>query len=214
VEEERRMAFTEMSSREKKTILVLAVIIVLAVIGIGFLAAKFLVAGSDQETGITPPAATIEAAAPSAATVTLQSPASSTVVADVVAEGVTQGSEASADEKPVAVVQIRSLGNLLPVMMTEQALDGRRRYRVEIVAVDGAIVPISGSLSQSTKSAGGDLDLSLPKSFEGQTPFVLDLSPGIDNPKEWKVSVSAMPKDLLGDPPILVMTVWDVTGSE
>ncbi len=208
------MAFTEMSPRERKTILVLAVIIVLAVIGIGFLAAKFLVDGGDQETGITPPAVMIETATPSTATVTLQSAASPAVAADVIEEGVAQGSVASVDEKPVAVVQIRSLGNLLPVMMTEQALDGRRRYQVEIVAVDGSVVSISGRLSQSTKSAGGDLDLSLPKSFEGQTPFVLDLNPGIDNPKEWKVSVSAMPKDLLGDPPILVMTVWDVTGSE
>jgi hypothetical protein len=200
------MAFTEMNSREKRTIIILAVIIGLAVIGIGILAAKVLVDGGERETGITPPVATVEAAPPAETTVT--------VVADVASEGPAQNSGASTGEGPVAVMQIQSRGNLLPVMMTEQALDGRRRYRVEIVTVDGSMIAISGTWSQSTKSAGGDLDLSLPQSFEGQTPYVLDLSPGIENAVEWNVSVSAAPKDLLGNPPLLVMTVWDVTGSE
>lgn len=199
------MAFSEMSSKERTTIIVLAVIIGLAVIGIGVLAAKVLVGGGEQETGVTVPAPTLEAVGPSA-TVTL--------IADVAPDVASSGSAQSVGVNAVAVVQAKNLGPLLPAMLSQQPLDGRRQYRVEIVAEDGSAVRISGNWSQSTTSVGGELELSLPENFKGETPLVLDLNPGIDNPKEWKVSVSASPDDLLGDPPNLVITIWDVTGSE
>jgi len=199
------MAFSEMSSKERTTIIVVAVVIGLAVIGIGALAAKVLVDDGAQVTAITVPAPTTEAVAP---------PATVTLAADVAPESAAPDAAQSVGTDPVAVVQVKNLGPLAPVMLMQQSLDGQRQYRVEIVAENGSAVRISGNWSQTTTSAGGKLDLSLPENFKGETPLVMDLDPGIDNPKEWEISVSASPDDLLGNPPLLVITIWDVTGIE
>ena len=199
------MAFSEMSSRERTTIIVLVVVIGLAVIGIGILAARFLIGNGEDETAITAPAPTTEV---------VESSATVTLAVEATPEGSDPGSAQSAAVNQVEVVQVKNSGPLLPVMLTQHPLDGQRQYRMEIVAANGSTVSIKGNWSQSTTSAGGDLDLSLPENFEGETPLLLDLDPGIDNPKEWLFSVSVSPKDLLGDPPLLILTIWDVTGSD
>jgi hypothetical protein len=199
------MAASGMSSKEKTIVAVLGVIIVIALVGIGILVAKLVVDGGDggQTTNITP-AATVPAQAPAPQeTVTL--------VANPSLEG-QAATPAPAAAQPVAIVQVKSPGPLLPAILTDQPLHPGRSYRLEIAAADGSAVVIRGSWSQSAKGADGKLELPLPETLDGATPLRLDLVPPMANPSEWSFSVSAVPKDLLGQPPELVITIWDVTG--
>jgi hypothetical protein len=190
--------FSGMGSREKTLIVVLGVIIIIALVGIGILAAKLLVGdGGEQAAGITPPAATEETLPLSAATATLE-----------------QESPASAGGQPVRVVSEPSPSGRLPAILMDQPLRGDRSYRVEIVTEDGSSIDIRGSWRQKAKSASGDLELALPESIDAKTPFSLDLTPPVDSPREWSVSISASAKDLVPEPPRLVITIWDVTGIE
>jgi hypothetical protein len=190
------MDFSDVSSREKTIIVVLGVIIMIALVGIGILAAKVLVS-DEQETGITPPAATEETQPLSTPTATL-----------------VQESPTSAGGGPVRVVSEPSPSGRLPAILMDQPLKGDRSYRVEIVTQDGSTIEIRGSWRQKAKSASGDLELALPESIDAKTPFSLDLTPPVANPTEWSVSISASAKDLVPEPPRLVITIWDVTGIE
>jgi hypothetical protein len=201
------MAFSEMSAREKTIMVVLAVIIVIALVGIGILAAKLIADGRrNRTTGITVVATTSEELAGPVVTATL--------VANPTLEGAAQGTPVPVSQQPVAVVHAASPSGLLPVILTNQPLQGGHRYRLGIMAEDGSSILIRGSWSQSARSASGDLELPLPKSFEAKTPFDLDIIPPMANPSAWSFTVSAVPKDLLGQPPRLVITIWDVTGSQ
>jgi hypothetical protein len=201
------MAFSEMSSRERTIIAVLAGVIVIALIGIGVLAAKLIGGGGSQPAaGVTPPAATLAEVSTPPVTVTL--------VANPSLEEAVEEAAVAVGEQPVAIARAESPGALLPVIVANQALQGDHRYQIEIAAEDGSSVPIRGSWSQSAKSASGDLALPLPESIEATTPFRLDVVPPMSQPSEWRITVSAAPRDLLGQPPHLAITIWDVTGSE
>jgi hypothetical protein len=199
------MSQSGMNSREKAVVAVLGVIIVVALIGIGVLVAKLVTGGGadGQTTGITPATTTPVGAAASAESPTL-------VANPSLEEG--GATPAPGGAEPVAVVQVESSGPLFPATLTSQALHPGRSYRIEITAVDGSETAIRGSWSQSAKSADGKLELPLPEMIEGTTPFLLDLAPPMVNPSSWSVSVSASPRELLGQPPRLTITVWDVTG--
>jgi hypothetical protein len=200
------MAFSEMNSRERTIIAVLAGVIVVALIGIGVLAAKLIGGGSSQPAaGITAPPATSEFSSP---------PVTVTLVTNPSLEGAVGVTAAPVSAQPVAIARAESPGALLPVIVANQALQGDHRYQVEIAAEDGSSVAIRGSWSQSAKGAAGDLALPLPESIEATTPFRLDVVPPMSHPSEWRITVSAAPKDLLEQPPHLAITIWDVTGSE
>jgi len=199
------MALSGMNSREKALIAVLAVIIIIALVGIGVLVAKLVVDGSadEQAGGITPVATT--PAATSGPTATLVETPS------LAEEGQTPPpTPAGAD--PVAVVQAQSPAPLLPVLITNQALHAGHRYRLEIAAADGSTIAIQGSWGQTARGAGADIKVTGPKPFEGQTPLTLEVKPPLENPVSWSITVSAGPQDLLGQPPKLVLTLWDVSG--
>ncbi len=200
------MALSGMSSRERTLVIVLGVIIVLALVGIGLLAARLIASDEDgqQAGGITPAATTAGPAA------TPQ--ASATLVENPPLEEASEATPAPVAEEPVAVAQVESQGAVLPAIITSQPLHAGHRYRIEIAALDGSRVAVKGSWSQSARGAGGELELPLPESIEGQTPLTIEVQPPLENPASWRVSVSAAPKDLLGQPPKLVVTIWDVTG--
>jgi hypothetical protein len=200
------VALSGMNSREKAVVAVLGLIIVAALVGIGVLAAKLIRdGGSGQGTAITPPAtAPVEAAVPQETVTLVANPS-------LAGEAATP---APAGAQPVVVVQVESPGPLLPAILTDQALHPSRKYRVEITTVDGSKTAIRGSWSHSAQGADGKLELPLPEPIEGTTPLRLDLVPPVANATSWSVSVSAAPRDLLGQPPRLAITIWDVTGSE
>jgi hypothetical protein len=200
------MALSSMNTREKTVVAILGVIIVAALGGIGVLAAKLVTDGTGGTAGgITPgPSAPVAIAVPQE---------TATLVTNPSLEGEAAAPAPIAAE-PVAIAQVESAGALLPAILADQGLPPRRKYRVEVVAVDGSKVAIRGSWSQSAKSANGKLELPLPEAFEGTTPFSFELVPPLANPSSWSVSVSAAPQDLLGQPPRLVIKVWDVTGSQ
>ncbi|MGD2206633.1 MAG: hypothetical protein PVH17_07630 [Anaerolineae bacterium] len=202
------MAPSGINSREKTIIAILAVVIVIALIGIGILVAR-LVTGDKEggETGGITPVAT----APGGA---VSSEATATLVANPSLKEPAEATPAAVGDQPVAVVRVESPKQLLPAILTDHALHPGHRYRLEITAIDGSSVAIRGSWSQSAKTADGNLELPLPESIEGKTPFRLDIEPPAANPTSWSLSASASPKDLLGNPPKLVIIVWDVTGSK
>jgi hypothetical protein len=198
------MAFSGMNSREKTIVAVLGVIIVVALVGIGVLVAKLISSGGDggQAAGITPAAtATAQVTGPQE---------TATLVANPSLEG-EAATPAPGGAEPVVVVQVASSAPLLPAILLDQALLPSRSYRIEIAAVDGSKIAIRGSWSHSAKSADGKLELPLPTSIEGTTPLSLDLVPPMANAVSWSISVSASPRDLLGQPPRLVIKIWDVT---
>jgi hypothetical protein len=199
------MALSGMNSREKTLIAVLAVIIILALVGIGVLIAKLVVDGGAEEQagGITPVATTL-AATPEPTATLVETPA-------LEAEEETP-LPTPAGAEPVRVTQAESPAPLLPVLITNQALHAGHHYRVEIAAADGSAVAIKGSWSQSAKGAGAQIEVTGPESFEGKTPFSLEVKPPLDNPTSWSITVSAGPQDLLGQPPKLVLTILDVSG--
>jgi len=200
------VAFSGMSSRERTVVAVLAVVIVLALVGIGLLIAKLAIDKGGQSSGVTPAATSEGSPIPAALTATL--------VANPSLEEAVEEPAQPVSEQPVAIAQAKSPAPLLPVILAEQPLHGSRHYRLEITAEDGSHVRISGSWSQSAKGAGGNMVLPLPEPYEAATPFGLDITPPIEAPSSWRISVSAAPKDLLANPPALIITIWDTTGSQ
>lgn len=221
------MGLSGMSSKEKTIVAVLAVVIVISLIAIGLLIARLVVGSGDSEqtTGIIPPMATSEGLAAPVATSegpsvpgptsegTAPPQPSVTPVPNPTLVEAAQEPPESGDGQRAAVAREESPGPILPAILMNQSLHGGHRYQVEITTKDGSKVHIWGSWSQSAKGADGSLELPLPEFIEGATPFTIDVVPPLDNPASWSVSVSASPKNLLGQPPPLVITVWDVTGS-
>lgn len=198
------MTESGMTSREKTLVAVLGAIIVVALIGIGVLAAKLIAdKGNGGAADITPVATVASQAVTPEETATL--------VANPSLEG-QAATPAPAAAEPVPVKKVESPAPLLPAVLIDQPLHPGRTYRIEIVAADGSPTAIRGSWSQSAKSADGKPALPLPEVIEGTTPFRLELAPPVANATSWSVSVSVAPSDLLAQPPKLAITIWDVTG--
>jgi hypothetical protein len=199
------MAFSEMTAKERTIVAVLAVVIIMALVGIGVLVAKLISNGGDGglEEGIQVPEVTAAAPGPQA---------TATLVPNPVVEGLGEEVPATISEQPVVVARIESSAPLLPAMLLSQPLRGGHRYRLEITAADGSSTAFRGSWSQTAKGQGVELEMPLPESIEGRTPFVVNITPPVANPVSWSVSASAGPQDLVGSTPGLVITIWDVTG--
>jgi hypothetical protein len=199
------MAFSEMDSREKTIIAVLGVVIVIALIGIGFLVAKLASDGTSSSEAVS-----VTGAAPGAGTPV----ATFTLVATASLEGLVQTTPATVGSQPVAVAQAKGIAPGLPAIMINEPLHGGHSYRLEVTAADGSKAKVSGSWSQSARNDAGAVEMDVSKPIEGKTPLSVDIKPPLSNPSSWSLSASVGPEDLLGDNPVLVITLWDVTGSE
>jgi hypothetical protein len=189
-----------MSSREKAILAVLAVVIVIALVGIGVLAAKLLSGDGEgeQAAGITPPPPTV---LPDAVITQVANPSLDLVV---------EPPPESVSREPVAVAEVKSSSPILPVVLTEQPLNPNRQYELQITAENGGEIDIWGSWSQAAKTAGGGLEIPLPVSIKAKTPYSQKLHPPVEDAVAWSLTVSAAPQDLLNDPSRLVITVWDI----
>jgi hypothetical protein len=203
-----KVALSEMNSKEKTIVAVLGVIIVIALIGIGFLVAKLVADGGTggQATGIV--------VAETSPAETSSPEATFTPVAPASVEGLPETTPAPVSDQPVAVVRAESLSPGLPALLVNQPLHGDRRYRLEVTAADGSAASISGSWSQAATGGAGEAQADIAEPIDGATPFTVDVQPPVANPQSWSLSASVGPKDLLGSPPGLVITVWDVTGTQ
>ena len=199
------MAFSEMGSREKTIIAVLGVVIVIALIGIGFLVAKLATDDTSATEGLSITVAAPEAAVPVA---------TFTLVATASLEGLVKTTPVAVSSQPVAVAQEKGIAPGLPAIMVNEPLHAGHSYRLEVTAADGSKAKVSGSWSQAARNAAGAVEMDVSKSIEGKTPLGVDIEPPVSNPSSWSLSASVGPKDLLGDNPVLVITLWDVTGSK
>jgi len=200
------MAFSGMNSREKTIVIALGVVILIALAGIGILIARLITGGQAQAPAITVAATSGGAAGAATPGATI------TMVPAPSLKDVAQTTPQPVSDKPVAVGRQESPGPVLPVMIANQPLHAGRRYRLEITAADGSSAAIQGSWSQGATSAGGKVAFPQIEFFEGTTPFKIDLVSPVADPTSWSVSVSAGPKGILGKSPVLVITVYDVTG--
>ncbi len=224
------MSESGMSSREKLVVVVLGVVILLALIGIGILAAQ-LVSQNEEADEIAGKTATVtgEGEGKAGSTEGTAGPTASLeagtqeVAADITAVASPALREAPASAPDAApgevVVRKEGVGPLGPVVIANQALQPGRRYRIEIQASDGSRVEIHGSWSQVAEGAGGTLSAPAIEFFEGQTPYRIDLSLPLAEPTRWSCSVSAAikvaplaPGQLSG--PVLAIEIQDVTGSQ
>jgi hypothetical protein len=215
------MAFSEMNSRERTIVIVLGIVILVALVGIGILAARLIAGdgnGGDEAIGVT----TATASAPGttgAATPGDQAGATITAVAPPpVEDASSDGGEdelppAPSGGEPAVVVRAESPGPIAPAIIPEQTLAPGHSYRLEITAADGSEVAIQGSWSQAATSASGEVVAPQIEFFEGTTPHQIQVEAPVADPASWRISVSAGPTDLLGQPPALVITIWDVTGT-
>jgi hypothetical protein len=205
-----------MSSREKTIVIALGVIILLALVGIGVLAAQLLT--SDGQTGEEIDVAGSTASAMPAETATLADEqatpgATITPVAPPSMEGGDERPPEPAGGQPAVIVQAESVGPLAPAIIASQTLNAGRRYRVEITATDGSQVAIQGSWSQAATSASGQVVAPEIEFFEGTTPYRWDVEAPVADPDAWRISISASAQGGLDQAPGLVITIWDVTGS-
>ncbi len=232
------MAFSQMSSREKTIVAVLGVVILIALIGIGILVARLITGGADEqalEITVVPTTPVEEAStaalqeAPTSAAGEAptaesgQAPASGsestpagvvgiTPVAAPSLEGLSLSPPKPISDQPVVVARQQSVRPGAPVIIASHPLYAGRRYRLEITAADGSEVAIQGSWGQAATSVSGKVTAPQIQFFEGTTPFLVDVVAPVADPVLWSCSISAGPKDLLGQPPGLVITIWDVTG--
>jgi hypothetical protein len=198
------MAFSEMNAREKTIVVILGVVILIALIGIGVLVSR-LVAGDKETAGVT--------VSPTEAIAVEPSPTITLVAAPAPDEAV-ETTPAPMSARPLIVAQEQSPGTSLPVLLTNFSLHAGHVYRLEITAADGSSTAIQGSWSQGATGADGTVQTTLPEFFEATTPFSVDLVAPVAQPTSWSVSASASAQNLLGASPILVITVYDVTGSQ
>ena len=115
---------------------------------------------------------------------------------------------------PVMVVRRESPGSPLPVLLTSFPLHAGRVYRLEVSAMDGSSFPIQGSWSQAAMGTDGEVAATLPELFEAKIPHSIDVVSPVANPSTWSLSASAAPANLLAPTANLVITVYDVTGTE
>jgi hypothetical protein len=99
-------------------------------------------------------------------------------------------------------------------MVVSYPLAGGHRYRLEITAANGAKVPIQGSWGQAATSASGQVAIPPIQFFQGTTPYGIDLVAPVSNPSLWSVSASAGHRGLPAQPPVLTLTILDVTGAQ
>lgn len=204
------MALSEMSPREKTIMIVLGVIIVVAIIGIGLLAAR-LIAG-DGATGGTAevvqalPTATLEGG------MTGETP--TLVPAPSLLDAPDQPTPPPVGAEPVVVNRVSSAMPGLPAILANQPLHAGHIYRLEITAQDGSQVAVRGSWSEAASNAQGEISIQPTQVLEGRTPLSRDLASPVPNPSAWSISASVGAADLLGQPLALVITVWDITGSQ
>ncbi len=200
------MSFSQMSSKEKTIVGILAVVIVVALCGIGFLGYQLLTKGDGGDTGISMDQGNPTAVAPAVeSTVTLIPPPSLDNLGEPAA-GPT-GSE------PVAVARQQSVGPLAPVIVASHPLRGGHNYRVEIATANGSRAAFNGQWSQSATSASGKVAAPQIEFIEGFTPHTFNVAAPVPDPTIWGISVSAGPK-IGGATSPLVITIWDVTGTQ
>lgn len=194
------MALSGMSSKEKTIVAILGVVIVLALVGIGILAAKLLADGDaeDATATLTPGNGGEEM----------------TPVPIPPLETPKDEPPTVAAAQPVAVTQVESPGPLAPAMIASQNLYAGHRYRIEITAADGSQLAIQGSWSQAATSNSGQVVAPQIEFFEGTTPHNIQVEAPVADPGMWACSVSASLKEPLGTSTNLVITIWDVTGTE
>jgi hypothetical protein len=204
-----RMTLSEMNSKEKTIVAILSGVILVALIGIGILIALLVTrSGGDSsapQISVVPASATGERATPAATITPVDTPS-------------LQESDATAlpavSEQAVIVIQEKSIGPGTPAIITGQPLQPGREYRLVISAEDGSKITIQGSWSQAATSRSGEAVLPQIEFFEAATPFEMDLLAPVGDPAVWRFSVSAAPKDLLGQTSSLLITVWDATGTK
>lgn len=207
------MSFSEMSSREKTIVAILATVILVALIGIGVLVARLVT--SDKTSGDVP--AITVAATPAAGAATPGVGVSEGTITPVATPSLKDLAETTPQPvaaSPVVVVRTESPGSPLPVLLTNYPLHAGRVYRLEITAIDGSTFAIQGSWSQAALGAGGEVDATLPELFEAKTPYGIDLVSPVTKPSMWSISASAAPANLLAQTADLVITLYDVTGTE
>lgn len=210
------MALSGMSSKEKTVVAILGVVIVLALVGIGILAARLL---GDGEAEDSPPIAVASAtsSAEAGATATLEPGGEGGEVTAVPPPALEEPKDeppAIAADQPVAVARAESVGPLAPAMIASQNLYAGHRYRIEIQAADGSQLAIQGSWSQAATSSSGEAAAPQLEFFEGTTPHNIGVAPPVADPEMWACSVSASLKEPLGTATHLVITIWDVTGTD
>jgi len=217
------MAFSQMSSKEKTVVAVLGVVILIALVGIGILVARFVTSGEagKQALEITvAPTATGEevpmaGSGEAPATESGSAPGvevTNTPIAPPSLEELEKAAPGPISSQPEVVARMQSPGPGLPVIIAGQPLHAGRRYRLEITAADGSKAAIQGSWSQSATSASGKVTAPQMEFFEATTPYEVNIVSPVGDPVLWGFSVSAGPKDVLGQPSILVITIWDDTG--
>ena len=227
------MSWSSMSSREKIVVGVLGAVILLALVGIGILAANLISRPDEQEIAGAATTATVGEGE--------EQPAGSVIEGTALpgATGEAGAPEVAADITPVAtpalqetpspaldaasgevIARQEGVGGLAPVVIADQPLQPGHRYRIEIQAVDGSRVDIHGSWSQAAVGGGGTLTAPSIEVFEGQTPYRIDLALPLADPAQWSCSVSAAVKIAplgSGTPlsgPALAIEIVDVTGSQ
>ncbi|MFC2023834.1 hypothetical protein ACFLT5_03775 [Chloroflexota bacterium] len=202
------MTLSEMSSKEKTVVAILGVVIIIALVGIGFLVARLVTGGqsSQEADAIQVPATSQSRDAEPDATNTLVPPPEAGAAAKTVPDPAANQAE--------AVVREEGIAPGLPVLLVGQPLDANRTYRLEVATADGSSATVSGSWSQTAMNAKGEVDVAASERIEGTTPIVVDIKAPVANPKSWILSASVGPKDLLAKSGPLVIILWDVTGSE
>ena len=199
------MALSGMSSREKTVVAILGVVIVLALVGIGILLARLLAdSSSSAPEGISVTETAVAAVQPQVTVTLVDAPS---------LEALGEPAPVAAGAEPAVVLRVESVGPLAPVMIASQPLSAGHRYRLEVTASDESTVPIHGSWSQSATSASGQVAAPQIEFFESNTPYRVDIEAPVADPSIWGVSISAGPKGL-GGQANLVITIWDVTGSQ
>ncbi len=202
------MALSGMSSREKTIVAVLAVVIVLALVGIGIVAAQLINGDSEDDT------APIAVASASASPQPGDTDTEITPVPPPELEEPKDEPPPSEATQPVAVARAESPGPLAPAMIASQTLYAGHRYRIEIRAADGSQLAVTGSWSQAATSSGQQVAPPQIEFFEGTTPHNITVNSPVANPEMWACSVSASFKEGLGTSTSLMITIWDVTGAE
>jgi hypothetical protein len=200
------MAFSNMNSREKTLIAALGVVIVIALVGIGFLVVRLAADGKDSDL----PEGAEEAASGGELAVPVPT---FTLVAAASLEGLAETTPVAIGSQPVAVAQEKGIAPGLPVIMANQPLQAGHRYRLEVTAADGSKAKVIGSWSQSASNAAGEVGVNVSEPIKGKTPLSVDIRPPVAKPTSWSFTASAGPESILGDNPVLVITLWDVTGS-
>lgn len=201
------MALSGMSSREKTIVGILVAVIVIALIAIGILGYRLLFGtGGQPQTGISVTEVVTTEGGVAEPTATLVAPPS--------LEGLSPQAGAPVSTKPVVVAQVQGVGPLAPVIIAGQPLVPGHRYRLEVTAKNGSKSPIQGSWAQAATSLSGQIASPQMNLFDGTTPYRVDIAAPVSDPGLWSISASAGHRGLLAEPPVLVMTIWDVTGGE